>query len=378
MRQWQLFTALGSAALSLAALAADVVRQPLPPMKLCIEGSGDCTIEPPPSVNLIKWNPGHYLRVAEDEVLSGAELDILRSIGPLKGIEMDYLWRTLEPQRGEYDFSLIDRHLGQLRPLGKRLIIRVIDRSFGSVPSLSELLPSYLANEPGGFGGWYNKGEEGVVARVWVRPIADRKIALLRALAARYDRDPNVEAIVANNESSPGAGVSPGNPEDYTRAAQAAQVKRIAEAAVAAWPHTVVISRLNHLVDEMPQLVEHHYSNRIGWGGPDVAPEPHNDTLASRIIRAVEPGFTVSYCGAVASSYVAASTPYTGGKDGSFTAEQFYDHARNKLRATHISWVRRETGSAPWSRAIVPVILANPTVNSSCPAQYRNRCNTSG
>jgi hypothetical protein len=315
--------------------------------------------------------------VSNDEVLGAAELDILRSVPAVKGIEMDYFWRTLEPERGAYDFSLIDQHLAALRPLNKRLIIRVLDRSFSSAPSLAVLLPPYLANEPGGLGGWFDKGSAGVVARVWLAPIADRKIALLKALAKRYDLDPNVEAVLANNESSPGAGVKPGIPADYTKAAQAIQIKRIAEAAVAAWPHTVVISRLNHLGDDqMPGLVQNHYANAVGWGGPDVAPAPHNDTLASRIIQAIEPGFTTNYCGSVPSSFVAASTPYTGGKDGAFTAQQFYDHARSKLHVTHLSWVRRESGTAPWTTGILPVILANPTINSGCPTQYRNRCDT--
>lgn len=339
----------------------------------------------------IKWNPGHYVRA--DLSLTGAtiiaaDLAAVNATVAVKGIEIAYKWSDLETTRGNYQagFDRIDGHLTQIGST-KHLIIHLIDRSFGGT-SATGLLPTYLATEAGGDGGSYVKpNNAGVMAKLWLPAIADRKIALSAALAARYDTNPQVEMAMVIDESAPGAVT--GDPT-YSQSSYATQLKRIATETVAQWPHTNVVFRTNFLSGQVSGLIAHYNAIHVGHGGPDVPPPPHVDTVGGRVWRGVETdptgGTLVDYTDSVANCYVAASTPYatTNGKDTTnygrggvgYTAQEFYDFAHDELHVTHLSWVRRETGTAQWTAHILPLIAAHPATQTACPTLYGGACDT--
>ena len=78
-----------------------------------------------------------------------------------------------------------------------------MDRTWGGT-SASGKIPDYLLSDPAYNGGIYVKpNNKGVIARIWEKPVMDRLIALHKALAARFDKEPYVEGIVLA-ETSPG------------------------------------------------------------------------------------------------------------------------------------------------------------------------------
>lgn len=344
----------------------------------------------------VKWHPGHYVRLDANTTatISAADLSAVNSNAAIKGAEIQYPWTVLETARGVYDFSRINGHLSQLN--GKKLIIHLVDRNF-SGSSATGTLPAYLATESGGGGGWYAKSGGGVVAKLWLSAIMDRWIALSNALAAQYDTDARVEMILILKESSPditqaenAATCSPAGQNCYSRSAWAAQYIRAAQAAPLAWPHTNRVARSNFLSGQISGMLAGYNAAIVGHGGPDVPPPDHAETIAGQVWRgiATDPsgGTPISYIGTAPCGYVSASTPYTtnGAKDCKdpsgtcvgFTATELFNHAYNTLQVTHLSWVRRETGTAPWTTGILPVIQANPNMRTSCPALYSGNCDT--
>ena len=153
----------------------------------------------------------------------------------------------------------------------------------------------------------------------------------------------------------------------------AAELKRLVTAARAAWPHTNVFLYTNSLAGELQQIIDYCYQNKVGVGGPDVLPPPHEGTPGDRIIQGVEPGAVRDYRGQTPIAYD-VQTPELCGKKGCNLPRDLYDHAVNTLGANYVFWVRmgttRDTATEKysWRDGILPVIRASKgKINAACP-----------
>jgi hypothetical protein len=109
----------------------------------------------------------------------------------IEGAQVQYTWKSLEPQEGKYNFSSIDQDLALVQSKGKQLWVQLQDRSF----NLSEdFVPDYL-HEP-----IYNNGSVvqcngvcdtfipgGWVAVQWNKHVRSRFQLLLQNLATHFD-----------------------------------------------------------------------------------------------------------------------------------------------------------------------------------------------
>jgi hypothetical protein len=301
----------------------------------------------------------------------------------LLGLRQRYYWAELEPERGKYDFSLIDAHLKRLKGMNKRLVLTVADRSWsGRDPS--QVIPAYLLKEPGAGGGYYAKLDKagaptwGVVARLWEPVVMDRLLALYAELGRRYDSHPNVEGVVVA-ETSPGFN---SKPEGYTKAIWAAALNRQIKQVREDWPSTNVFMYTNSLVGFLQDMIELCYQNKVGIGGPDVLPPPHEGILGDRILMGIEPGAKRDYRGKTPIGYEVQS-PELCGKEGCHSPEKLLDYSVDTLKATHVFWVRfgttkdTATEKYSWQYGILPAIRANKgRINSSCPENFGGACIT--
>jgi hypothetical protein len=70
----------------------------------------------------MKWNPGHYITIpgyADKNVVSQE----ISSIAAIRGVQIRYNWKELEPSKGVYDFSKIDSDLEMFQKINKKLVI---------------------------------------------------------------------------------------------------------------------------------------------------------------------------------------------------------------------------------------------------------------
>ncbi|MCZ8129688.1 MAG: hypothetical protein O9284_00085 [Steroidobacteraceae bacterium] len=356
--------------------------RPSVPPKVCVGDPPVCVGTPArtASTGRIKWNPGHYMNaptVSDPKVVNPTQL---ADEPYVKGMQQRYWWATLEPERGRYDFSIIDGHLAVLKPMGKRLVIQIMDRSWSGT-SATGRLPAYLGT-PEFNGGWYVKpNSTGVVARIWEKPVMDRLIALYEALGKRYDGEVYVEGITTEETS---IGFSPGGsaPSSYNRPALAAQLKRLVTGARRAWPNSNVFVYTNFLTGEIEGIIEHVAAERAAPGGPDVLPPPHRGAEGDRIIQGLVGG--TDYRGKLAIGY-AVQSPALCGKEGCWEPSVLADHAVNTLGATHVFWTRlgthRDTPTlkVSWDYGILPAIRAiRGRTNTACPSVYQGACATGG
>jgi hypothetical protein len=346
--------------------STSIATVPNPPAPLCIDDKCPATDEP--STIGIKWNPGHYMLVfrgdSHDVVMSKRIPEVCAEPA-LQGMQLRADWPDLESAKGQYNFLELDQIYAALAACGKRLVVEVWAVEFNTT-STSGIVPSYILT-----GAEYNGGvaktSGGYIARLWEAPVMDRLIALYRAMAERYDTKPYFEAIVFTETAT--SGVADG----YTATAWVAQLKRALVAMNSAWSSTNVVIFNNFIQgatdSQLADIFASLHSNRAGTGAPDVLPPPH--TPNGEAIYRGESGGT-DYRGKIPAMF-AVQTPELGGKEGTYTPKQLYDHCVGTNACSHMFWIRNTLngGSAQmWDTGILPFLRSNPPTRESCPSNY--------
>jgi hypothetical protein len=128
----------------------------------------------------------HFVYFARDRelILNHPFLNIKR----FEGAQIMYPWEKLEPEKGEYDFSIIREDYEFLLSHGKKLFIQLQDATFN--PEYVGI-PRYLLTDEFGGGSipQYNENGEtvGWVAKRWNPKVQERFALLLDALGKEFD-----------------------------------------------------------------------------------------------------------------------------------------------------------------------------------------------
>lgn len=216
---------LGVALLSSGAASAQSAKRPQPPSQVCI--GSNCATTSPGSTGPLKFHPGFYgyFNYAGGNTLSrlgnggdGRDLQLINTLKPndnLAGIAIAVMWRTIDPGTSgpAYDWSVTDAYLKAAKAVGKRLWIRVHDSqltSGASVAAGSLVVPKWLASKYGAQNVMANYAPvgTGIFAKRYNPVVTNAYIAMLQALAARYDSDPNFEGVVMFEETAFGIDTS--------------------------------------------------------------------------------------------------------------------------------------------------------------------------
>jgi hypothetical protein len=343
---------------------------PAPPTQLCFDEQ--CASTPELPKGDMKWHPGHYMLLqtgnSQSQRFSYYDADLAGNAS-LAGAQVRWSWAELEPSQGNYNFSAIEADLARLQSMGKRLWIQVLDRKFNTTDS-SGIIPSYMMTSA--YNGGLVQNRSGYVARLWESKVMDRKIALMQALAARFDNEPFVEGITGAETAM---GFDAPLPDGYSAAILAAQLKREVSAMTAAFRHTNVFVYTNFIGSEavMIDLIGHIHRNRAAAGGPDTLPPPRDGTLGQLVFVGTIGG--TDYRGLMPIGQTVQS-PELGGKEGNWTPQELWAEGIEDLGATHMSWVRKTgTPGTTWAE-IKAYLRSNSRINVQCPENYGNSCDT--
>jgi hypothetical protein len=346
--------------------SSSIADVPKPPSSLCIDNSCSATPEPPTSG--MKWHPGHYMLVyrgdSHDTVMSERIPEICAEPA-LKGLQFRAKWFDLETTRGQYDFRKIDDMYAALAACGKSLVVEVWAVGFNT-SSKDGIVPSYILSDAE-YNGGVAQTNTGYIARLWEAPVMDRLIALYSAMAARFDSKPNFEAIVFTETAT--SGVADG----YTATAWVTQLKRAIVAMKSVWASTNIVVFNNFIqgatTSQLSEVFASLLSNRAGTGAPDVLPPPHTPS-GEAIYRGETGGADLR--GDMPAMF-AVQPPALGGKEGTYTPKQLYDHCVGTNACSHMFWIRNTNSGGPeqmWDSGILPFLRSNPRTRETCPANY--------
>jgi hypothetical protein len=341
----------------LLAGVADANAEPKPPTGLCATQPGSICIAQEAAVTAPerKYNPGHYmtpyLGESHSAVLGRAD-EVCREPA-LEGLQLKVRWSSLEPKAGQFDFKALDDIYERLASCRKRLVVEVWAVSFDKSRS-RDIIPPDL--EPHSLA----STNVGYIAKLWEPQIMDRFVRLYQALGTRYDPKPYFEAIIftetATGQVDPNSG--------YSATAFIQQLLRGLSNIRPAWPQTNILLYANYLRGstnaQFAQLVAELEKLDIGIGGPDVLPPPDVGTTGERIYRGEIGG--VDYRGRMLAGW-SVQQAQLGGKQGTWTPKQLYDHCTYTNQCKYMFWVRNTTVGGPeqkWTTGILPFIRANP------------------
>lgn len=268
-------------------------------------------------------------------------------------------------------------------------------------------MPEYIKTAPYAMSGGYAGNEGGLVAGTtsWYAnlrstPVADRWIALIQALGARYDTNPHVEAVLCTEESSVAQNATypyPGNrTANEFRDATLTEWRRIGRAARLAFPNTLVTVMANYCSDRLDDLLADAEAYGYGIGGPDVYPNPyvypggalHSLPEATRVYMGLLGGNVAAkdYRGILFYSDQNQSPVYAS-KEGAYLPEEIRQQMVNVQQQSHCIWVRMWTptnqaafnrtdmtwaqyqAAVEWRSGIIPVLRANPTTVTTIPTR---------
>jgi hypothetical protein len=221
--------------------------------------------------------PRNFVYLGQDELEES--LPILDR-PDIAGAQILYIWKNLEPRKGQYDFSMIEHDLAIARAHHKQFWLQIEDRFF---QVNARWLPEYLLTDPEYGGGWAPQYDDrggsqvahGWVARQWDPKVRARYQALIAALARQFDG-----RILGFNLEESAAGISRDSPpQGYSCDAYFEATKDNILFARAAFKRSQVVQYVNFWPCEwgndrgyMSRFFEFAAANRIGVGGPDIVP----------------------------------------------------------------------------------------------------------
>jgi hypothetical protein len=192
-----------------------------------------------------------------------------------KGAQAMYSWRELEPQKGKYDFSMLQKDYEYLKKFGKTIFIQLQDASFNPK---NKVVPDYLFTDEynGGATLQYNDNgkAEGWVAKRWNKKVRERFGLLLKALSNAYDGK-----IAGINFQETSIGVSSQTDTSFTEQGYVEGLKENMLALKKAFPNSTTMQYANFMPGEWLPLTDkgylrslYEYGEKIGvgLGGPDL------------------------------------------------------------------------------------------------------------
>ncbi len=263
----------------------------------------------------------------------------------IKGAQIIYYWKTLEPKENVYNFDLINADLKFLQSIHKELFIQIQDRSFD--PKIIPV-PDYLLNKK------YNNGvaeqidfpgegqplSAGWVAKQWEPNVQDRFQKLLKALGQQFDG--KIKGINL-----------PETAIDLTKKEQSAfNCNQYFDSIISnlqtlrlAFKNSDVVQYVNFIPCEWND--DHHYmsrlfnfakANNIGLGGPDAIPYRRGQMKNSYPFFNKNRGNLL-----IAFAVQEPDYTYTNPKTGKhFTVKELYNFATIYLGANILFWNTQE------------------------------------
>lgn len=104
-----------------------------------------------------------------------------------KGAQIMYTWREFEPQKGQYDFSMLKEDYAYLKKHGKEIFIQLQDVTFNPA---NKAIPDYLLTDEYGGGSVMGLDEgkpSGWIAKRWNKKVRERFALLLQAMGKEFD-----------------------------------------------------------------------------------------------------------------------------------------------------------------------------------------------
>jgi len=310
-------------------------------------------VDEPLPVTARKFNPGHYITVYRTD--TGGEI-----VGALRegvvGVQKRYIWKSLEPSQGKYNFAQIERDLATVSKQGAHLVVVIEDKSF----TKEKPTPGYLGQYT------YANNNNGFTVARWDPFVVRQFSALIEAMGKRFDKHPAFEGV-GFQETSLSLPDGALNARKYTPQKYKEAILEVLTAATSSFPRSQVFWFQNFLKgrqEYLDQIANTMASKGIALGGPDVLPDSWDlkTVVYPRYARFKNrmPLFNSIQYDSYAHMHKDTSYP-----SKYWTPKELFVYARDQLHVDYLFWHKKrevdkgDYGSYTWTDAL-PVIRSNP------------------
>ena len=300
----------------------------------------------------------HFIFFSEDR--AGIHDSVFYKNQGIRGAQITYPWKKLEPSKGKYDFKEIEADLNFLTLHGKKLFIQLQDVTFDSTLYAT---PGYIQTDPyyhGGANSQYDFTKDhktikaGWVTRRWDPRVAGRFHTLLKKLAEQFDG--RIEGINLP-ETAVDFHLEDGlQPEGFTPQGYANAIKKNMKILKNDFKKSIPLLYANFMPgDSSEHLIEiYNYARQIklAMGGPDLMVY-RNFQMANSypLIRNME-GIAPTGLAVQEGDY-SVINPKTGKK---VTIQEIMDFATRYLKLSYIFWCTEEPY---YSTQVLPMLKSN-------------------
>ncbi len=295
----------------------------------------------------VKWHPGHYVTLMSGLAPDPAHMEeVIAEMQeyPIRGAQIRYTWAELEPTRGQYDFSRIERDLGLLAAGGKQLFILLQTKQFGA----STALPPYLDDEFDGTFAFANSSGGGRNIKLWDWRVRATLIALCRRLGQAFNAHPALEGLALTETAL-------GQPSEIGISAEQKQqffsnLLLVNAALRQAFPNTVTMQFTNYPRDMLPGFVTGLRDMGAAMGGPDILLD--DPGLNSGVYPYYEALAGLVPLGPSVQSEDYKARTHNGPHDPP-AIDELYRVGRDQLHANYLFWTRvAYPNDNPWTTVL--------------------------
>ncbi|MEN7551523.1 hypothetical protein AAG747_26635 [Rapidithrix thailandica] len=271
------------------------------------------------------------------------------------GAQIMYAWKELEPEKGEYDFTIIREDIAYLKQYGKKLFVQLQEATFH--PNYLAV-PAYLTTKEyqGGAVLQYddNGKPNGWVAKRWNKKVRVRFALLLKALGEEFDG--KIEGV---NLQETAIGVNKESDASFTEAGYVQGVKENMLALKKAFPKSATMIYANFMPGEWLPFENKSYLKGIyqygekigvGLGAPDLMvtrkgqlnhalAQMHEGKFTVPLGIAIQDGNYIGKTGADADDHEESDTGKTARHN---IVPLLHAFAKDFLRVNYMFWVNQE------------------------------------
>lgn len=234
------------------------------------------TLPPDTGLKTKKFHPGHYLqgypldispKYIGDEIKSDPRLQVAR------GVRIPITWKAFEPEKGKYNFALVDEYLEAIGPDKQMFFHWWATDIWAKNCDAATRIPTYMLPHCTKL---YNGSSHSNAAVKWWEPGPRAEmIRVLKAIGDHYDKNPQFEGIMFDETNFGVPPTSDISHADFEKAKLQAY-KEIHTAVAPYFATSQVIQPLNWLggagCTELRELTNHLKALGHGISNPDSPP----------------------------------------------------------------------------------------------------------
>lgn len=275
------------------------------------------------SFGIIKWNPGHYITVP-DYANKAIVVQEIAPVNAIRGVQIRYNWKDLEPQKDVYDFSKIDTDIAMFEKINKKLVIFLMTKSFIDSSPLPQYMETYAYK--------HSTDKPGFNIKLWENEAKIRLEVLIKALGNKYDSNINVEALTFNETSLGNSLITSVQLDGYFN-----NLIYVLEKAHLYFPNTTIVQFVNYPKSILLKLTDAMLKSKIAIGGPDIFPKDKGLVSGVYTYYSKFNGVTAIMPSVQGQNY---TTQCYNCSPDPLTLQQLYDYGKLNLFATHMFWTR--------------------------------------